>query len=92
MLLGPGRSAIEHLRIMPAAAGISRRRPAQVLILGEPLNGLNPDGIRWMRVDVFSGQVCASKTSTSHRATPLRLTRESAVIKETWRASARATY
>jgi ABC-2 type transport system ATP-binding protein len=82
----PGRSAIEHLRIMAIAAGISRRRPAQVLdlagltddghrrvgtyslgmrqrltlattllgdprvlILDEPLNGLDPDGIRWMR-------------------------------------------
>jgi hypothetical protein len=39
-----------------------------------------------------AGQVCASKTSTSHRATPLRLTRASAVIKGTWRASAKATY
>jgi ABC-2 type transport system ATP-binding protein len=82
----PGRSGIEHLRIMAIAAGISRRRPAQVLdmvgltqdarrrvgtyslgmrqrltlattllgdpkvlILDEPLNGLDPDGIRWMR-------------------------------------------
>jgi ABC-2 type transport system ATP-binding protein len=82
----PGRSGIEHLRIMATAAGISRGRPAQVLdlvgltddghrrvgtyslgmrqrltlattllgdpsvlILDEPLNGLDPDGIRWMR-------------------------------------------
>ena len=82
----PGRSATEHLRIMAIAAGISRRRVAQVLdvvglteaghrrvgtyslgmrqrltlattllgdpgvlILDEPLNGLDPDGIRWMR-------------------------------------------
>jgi ABC-2 type transport system ATP-binding protein len=82
----PGRSAIEHLRILATAAGISRRRPAQVLdlvgltddahrragayslgmrqrltlattllgdpgvlILDEPLNGLDPEGIRWMR-------------------------------------------
>jgi ABC-2 type transport system ATP-binding protein len=82
----PGRSAIEHLRIMATAAGISRGRAAQVLdivglteaarhlvgtfslgmrqrltlattllgdpgvlILDEPLNGLDPDGIRWMR-------------------------------------------
>jgi Kef-type K+ transport system membrane component KefB len=37
-------------------------------------------------------QVCASKTSTLHRAAPLRLTRASAVIKGTWRASAKATY
>jgi len=27
----PGRSAIEHLQIMATAAGISRRRPAEVL-------------------------------------------------------------
>lgn len=39
-----------------------------------------------------AGQVCVSKTSTLHRATPLRLTRASAVIKGTWRASAKATY
>lgn len=82
----PGRSAIEHLRVMATAAGISSRRPAQVLemvglasvakhrvstfslgmrqrltlattllgdpgvlVLDEPLNGLDPDGIRWMR-------------------------------------------
>ena len=82
----PGRSAIEHLRILAIAAGIGRHRPAQVLdlvglteaarrrvggfslgmrqrltlattllgdpgvlILDEPLNGLDPDGIRWMR-------------------------------------------
>ena len=82
----PGRTAVEHLRILATAAGISRRRPAQVLdlvglteaghrrvgtfslgmrqrltlattllgdpgvlILDEPLNGLDPDGIRWMR-------------------------------------------
>ena len=82
----PGRSAVEHLRILATAAGISRRRPAEVLdmvgltedarrrvgtyslgmrqrltlattllgdpgvlILDEPLNGLDPEGIRWMR-------------------------------------------
>ncbi|HEV3288813.1 MAG TPA: ATP-binding cassette domain-containing protein, partial [Streptosporangiaceae bacterium] len=82
----PGRSGTEHLQIMATAAGISRRRVAQVLdlvgltedghrrvgtysldmrqrltlattllgdpgvlILDEPLNGLDPDGIRWMR-------------------------------------------
>ena len=82
----PGRSAIEHLRVEATAAGISRRRAAEVLemvglaearhrragtfslgmrqrltlattllgdpgvlILDEPLNGLDPEGIRWMR-------------------------------------------
>jgi ABC-2 type transport system ATP-binding protein len=82
----PGRSAAEHLRITATAAGIDRRRAAQVLdlvgltgaarrrvggfslgmrqrltlattllgdpavlIMDEPLNGLDPDGIRWMR-------------------------------------------
>jgi ABC-2 type transport system ATP-binding protein len=82
----PGRSAIEHLRVMATAAGISPRRVPQalatvglaeaghrkvggfslgmrqrlalaaallgdpwVLVMDEPLNGLDPDGIRWMR-------------------------------------------
>jgi ABC-2 type transport system ATP-binding protein len=82
----PGRSALEHLRVVATAAGISRSRPAEVLglvgltedrhrrvggfslgmrqrltlaaallgdpgvlIMDEPLNGLDPDGIRWMR-------------------------------------------
>jgi len=82
----PGRTAIEHLKTLATAAGISRRRPGQVLdmvglteaarrrvggfslgmrqrltlaaallgdpgvlIMDEPLNGLDPDGIRWMR-------------------------------------------
>jgi len=82
----PGRSAIEHLRILATAAGIPRARATQVLamvglaeaahrgvggfslgmrqrltlaaallgdpgvlIMDEPLNGLDPDGIRWMR-------------------------------------------
>jgi ABC-2 type transport system ATP-binding protein len=82
----PGRSAIQHLRIVATAAGIPRSRVAQVLdltglaeaghrrvggfslgmrqrltlaaallgdpavlIMDEPLNGLDPDGIRWMR-------------------------------------------
>jgi ABC-2 type transport system ATP-binding protein len=81
-----GRSAIEHLRVMATAAGISPRRVPQalatvglaeaghrkvggfslgmrqrlalaaallgdpwVLVMDEPLNGLDPDGIRWMR-------------------------------------------
>jgi hypothetical protein len=39
-----------------------------------------------------ASQVCASKTSTLHRAAPLRLIRASAVTKGTWRASANATY
>jgi ABC-2 type transport system ATP-binding protein len=82
----PGRSALEHLRVMATAAGIPRSRVPQVLatvglaeaarrrvggfslgmrqrltlaaallgdpgvlIMDEPLNGLDPDGIRWMR-------------------------------------------
>jgi ABC-2 type transport system ATP-binding protein len=82
----PGRSAVEHLRVMATAAGIPRSRVPQVLamvglaeaarrrvgtfslgmrqrltlaaallgdpgvlIMDEPLNGLDPDGIRWMR-------------------------------------------
>jgi ABC-2 type transport system ATP-binding protein len=82
----PGRSAIEHLRVLATAAGISQKRPIEVLelvglaevrrrrvgafslgmrqrltlatallgdpgvlVLDEPLNGLDPDGIRWMR-------------------------------------------
>jgi ABC-2 type transport system ATP-binding protein len=82
----PGRSALEHLRIMAISAGLPRHRAAQVLdlvglaeaarrrvgtfslgmrqrltlatallgdpsvlIMDEPLNGLDPDGIRWMR-------------------------------------------
>jgi hypothetical protein len=39
-----------------------------------------------------AGQVCVPKTSTLHRAAPLRLIRASAVIRETLRASAKATY
>jgi len=82
----PGRSAVEHLRVVATAAGIPRSRVAQVLglvgltearhrrvggfslgmrqrltlagallgdpgvlVMDEPLNGLDPDGIRWMR-------------------------------------------
>jgi ABC-2 type transport system ATP-binding protein len=82
----PGRSAIEHLRVMATAAWIPRSRVPQVLalvglaeaghrkvggfslgmrqrltlaaallgdpgvlVMDEPLNGLDPDGIRWMR-------------------------------------------
>ena len=82
----PGRSAVEHLRVVATAAGISRSSVARVLglvgltearhrrvggfslgmrqrltlaaallgdpgvlIMDEPLNGLDPDGIRWMR-------------------------------------------
>jgi ABC-2 type transport system ATP-binding protein len=82
----PGRSGAAHLQTVATAAGISRRRPAEVLdmtgltgaahrrvggyslgmrqrltlatallgdpgvlILDEPLNGLDPEGIRWMR-------------------------------------------
>ena len=82
----PGRSAVEHLRVMATAAGIPGSRVPQVLamvglaeagyrrvggfslgmrqrltlaaallgdpgvlIMDEPLNGLDPDGIRWMR-------------------------------------------
>jgi ABC-2 type transport system ATP-binding protein len=82
----PGRSAVEHLRVMATAAGISRSQVTQVLamvgltearhrrvggfslgmrqrltlaaallgdpgvlVMDEPLNGLDPDGIRWMR-------------------------------------------
>ena len=44
--------------------------------------GLNP----------VRGQRCAPKTSTPQRAAPLRSIRASAVTKEAWRASARATY
>ncbi len=42
--------------------------------------------------DPVRGQRCAPKTSTPQRGAPLRLIRASAVTKETWRASARATY
>ena len=94
----PGRSAIEHLRVMATAAGIPRSRVAQVigmvglaeaghrrvggfslgmrqrltlaaallgdpgvLIMDEPLNGLDPDGIRWMR-DLLRQQAGEGRT------------------------------
>jgi ABC-2 type transport system ATP-binding protein len=94
----PGRSAVEHLRITAAAAGIGRSRVAQVinmvglagaahrkvggfslgmrqrltlaaallgdpgvLIMDEPLNGLDPDGIRWMR-DLLRQQAAQGRT------------------------------
>jgi ABC-2 type transport system ATP-binding protein len=82
----PGRSAVQHLRIITTATGLPRRRADEVLdlvglseaagravggyslgmrqrlslagallgdpgvlIFDEPLNGLDPDGIRWIR-------------------------------------------
>ena len=82
----PGRSAIQHLRIIATATGLPRRRVDEVLglvglsdvagrrvggfslgmrqrlslagallgdpgvlVFDEPLNGLDPDGIRWLR-------------------------------------------
>jgi ABC-2 type transport system ATP-binding protein len=82
----PGRSAVQHLRVITTATGLPRRRVEEVLglvglseaggravggyslgmrqrlslagallgdpgvlIFDEPLNGLDPDGIRWIR-------------------------------------------
>jgi ABC-2 type transport system ATP-binding protein len=43
----PGRTALDHLRVLAVAAGLPADAPARVL--DEPTNGLDPQGIRWLR-------------------------------------------
>src|SRR5450755_4032612 len=63
-----------------------------VLIRPSPGAWLNRDQLLTVPQSPVRGQRCAPKTSTPQRAAPLRSIRASAVTKETWRTSARATY
>ena len=68
--------------------GRGRRQPSSA-----QLSAKREDLTSYARLPANSAcQVCTSKTSTLHRAAPLRLIRASAVIKETLRASAKVTY
>src|ERR1035441_4547941 len=44
-----GRRAYHHLLYIAQSNGIARRRFRRVLVSAEPVNGLDPDGVRWIR-------------------------------------------
>ena len=114
----PGRSGRDHLRVVAAAAGISRRRVAEVLeivgladaadrnaggyslgmrqrlglatallgdprvlILDEPANGLDPQGVRWLR-DLLAHYAARGATVlvSSHLLNEMALIAEEVVV------------
>jgi ABC-2 type transport system ATP-binding protein len=76
----PGRSARGHLAALAAGGGIPRRR-AGVLLLDEPVNGLDPSGVRWIR-DLVRSLAAEGRTVfvSSHLISEMTLTADRLIV------------
>jgi ABC-2 type transport system ATP-binding protein len=125
----PGRSGRNHLRVLPAAAGISEARIAEVLemveltgaagrrvkgyslgmrqrlalaaallgeprilVLDEPANGLDPQGMRWLR-DLLRAQAAEGRTVlvSSHLLSEVAQTADELIVIRDGRLVAQAS-